>query len=171
MDKAQARFKTWTKGALAPGLRKLGFTGSGQTFTLPDSECWALLGVQKSSSSTADHVKFTLNLSVVNRELWSELREWEHYWLAARPTANATGPGQTGGRIGSLLPAGIDTWWSITDRSTTTELTDLSLEVVSAVRDFGLPEFRRLVHANSTEGVASQLDAIKRIRPRPAHLK
>lgn len=106
MDDAQARFKAWTNEHLAPGLRRLGFKGSGQTFSLPDDECWVLLGVQKSTSSTARQVKFTLNLSVANRQLWSDLRQWQHYWLAAKPSANVTSPGQQSRRIGNLLPDG-----------------------------------------------------------------
>jgi uncharacterized protein DUF4304 len=71
VEDAQTVFKAWTKDALAPALRGMGFRGSGQVFTLPDEECWALLGIQKSTSSTSELLKFTLNFSVANRHLWN----------------------------------------------------------------------------------------------------
>lgn len=171
MDTAQLIFKDWTKEQLAPALRSLGFKGSGQSFTLPDADCWALLGVQKSTSSSADLVKFTLNLSVANRQLWVDLRNWEHYWMAARPSANSQSPGQTMRRIGSVLPNGQDKWWSIATGASSDSLGALSAEIESAVREFGLPELQRLIEANRLSKVQDRLNSIKRVRPRPAHLK
>ncbi len=171
MDDAQTVFKAWTKDALAPALRGMGFRGSGQVFTLPDEECWALLGIQKSTSSTSELLKFTLNFSVANRHLWNELREWKHYWLGARPSANIQSPSRTMLRIGNVLPDGNDKWWSVAADASPAELATLLSEVETAVRDYGLPELRSMIEANSLDRVDDSLNAINRTRRRPAHLK
>ena len=134
VEDAQAVLKVWTTNALAPALRAMGFRGSGQVFTLPDEDCWALLGVQKSTSSSSDRLKFTINLSVANRHLWNELREWQHYWLGVRPSANVGSPGQTMQRIGAVLPEPEDKWWPVPANASPAELAAL-LEEVEAVGD------------------------------------
>lgn len=113
MDNAQATFKYWVKDSLAPTLASLGFKGSGQTYSLPGSECWMLLGIQKSTTNTSDRCRFTINLSATNKLLWSELRNWTHHWLAVRPSANSVSPGQACTRLGTVLPSGEDKWWEL----------------------------------------------------------
>lgn len=44
---------------LAPALRALGFKGSGQIYTLPDEDCWALVGIQRSQFSDRYDLRFT----------------------------------------------------------------------------------------------------------------
>lgn len=171
MEDAQAVFRVWTRDALAPALRGMGFRGSGQVFALPDEECWALLGVQKSTSSSSERVTFTINFSVANRHLWDELREWQHYWLGARPSANVLSPGQMMRRIGALLPEPEDKWWPVAATASPAELAALLEEVESVVRDYGLPALRSMIEANSSGRVQGRLDSIDRIRRRPAHLR
>ncbi len=80
-------------------------------------------------------------------------------------------PGQVMTRIGTVLPNGQDKWWSIRTGASSSALEALRVEVGCAVREFGLPELRRLIEANRADRVRDRLDSIKRVRPRPAHLK
>lgn len=171
MSTAQEVFKEWVKSALAPALRDMGFKGSGLSYWLPDVECWVLLGIQKSTASTSEQVKFTLNLSVANKHYWDELREWEHYWLPARPSANAVSPGQVVRRIGTLMPAGQDLWWAVGAEASPEELDALRQAVDTAVRNYGLPGLAQLREQSTAERLRDRLEAIRRVRPRPSHLK
>lgn len=171
VDGALDVFRRWSKDSLAPSLRGLGFTGSGQTFTLPDDQCWVLLGVQKSTSSSPNLVRFTINLSVANRRLWSELREWQHWWMGARPSASVHSPGQVMERLGAGMPGGEDRWWVLTNSASERELASLTVEIVAAMRDHGLPALRSMIEANGDDRVKERIDGIWRAKPRPAHLR
>src|SRR5882757_3399617 len=61
---AQEAFTSLLRAQIAPGLRALGFKGSGQTYELPHLETWALIGFQKSAHNTARHIEFTVNVTV-----------------------------------------------------------------------------------------------------------
>jgi hypothetical protein len=64
---AQALYDALVKDTLSPAFRALGFKGSGGRYSMPGSDCWALLGLQKSAYSDAAEVQFTINLLVVNK--------------------------------------------------------------------------------------------------------
>jgi Domain of unknown function (DUF4304) len=49
----------------------MGFKGSGQSFTLPSKTHWVLLGFQKSMTSNAKAVRFTVNLTAASKQAWS----------------------------------------------------------------------------------------------------
>ncbi len=89
----------------------------------------------RSRPTSASHlVKFTINLSVANRTLWSELREWQHYGLGVRPSASVRSPGQMMKRIGNAFPDRQNKWWSVTADASPQELTALLIDVETAVR-------------------------------------
>jgi Domain of unknown function (DUF4304) len=54
---AQEAFTMMVKEQIAPALRELGFKGSGQRFTLPDDEHWALIGLQKFTWSNREAMR------------------------------------------------------------------------------------------------------------------
>ncbi|WP_084965824.1 DUF4304 domain-containing protein [Thermoactinospora rubra] len=83
VSSAQEAFRVMLRDEIAPALRELGFVGSGQIYRLPDDRHWARLGFQKSAFSMWEQVSFTINLSVVSKELWEQRRSAGR--LPARP--------------------------------------------------------------------------------------
>ena len=68
----QQVFHDLMKETFAPALRSVGLKGSGGRFELPSERYWAQLGFQKSAYSDSAVLMFTVNLSVINREVWAE---------------------------------------------------------------------------------------------------
>ncbi len=125
------------KEELAPQLRRLGFRGSGSRFELPSDTYWLLLGLQKSTSSTADEVRFTVNLSAVDRQAWAAKYQTDA-WIGEKPSANLRGPLTAWQRLG-ILVSGTDTWLSVRANGPTVEVLE---SVVDAIRDHGVPWLR-----------------------------
>jgi hypothetical protein len=127
------------KTQLAPGLRELGFKGSGRSYELPCPDHWAMLGLQGSKWSDSSEVEFTINLLVVSRSVWERERAQAPY-LGTKPTPNYMyGPFAWWERIGSLMPERESKWWTV-NAGMDTE--DLSREVLLAVESYGLPAMR-----------------------------
>jgi len=104
MGSALDRFRTMMRQHVAPELRRMGFRGSGQSFVLPSEDHWVLLGFQRSRSSSAEAVRFTVNTTVVSKQEWAQARERASY-LPERPTANTSyGTFAWWKRIGRLSP-------------------------------------------------------------------
>ena len=95
---------------VAPALYELGLKGSGQSFSIPSKRYRALIGFQRSVSSSSAAVKLTLNLTVVSRDAWAQAFE-AGPWVGPKPKANvhAMVPGEWNARIGQLLPKGCGT--------------------------------------------------------------
>jgi len=165
-ESAQNAFKRLLRDVVAPELRRQGLKGSGSVYVLPDAASWAQVGFQKSTSSTSDVVKFTINLKVTEKEYWDEQRRdhspmkdtpppgvdrttWDANRLErsaypARPAANTFGDGQVE-RIGRLIP-GIeaDHWWSLTVDDAERVVDDAR----RALLTYGLPWLRRALHVS-----------------------
>lgn len=165
-ESAQNAFKRLLRDVVAPELRRQGFTGSGSLYLLPDAASWAQVGFQKSTSSTADVVKFTINLKVTDKKYWDEQRRdhsplndtpppgmdqttWDAERLArsaypTRPAANTFGDGQVE-RIGRLIP-GIeaDHWWSLTVDDAERVVEDARRTLLT----YGVPWLRRALHVS-----------------------
>ena len=140
MRTAQETYNELLKSLIAPGLRAIGFKGSGQNYRLSSDDSWAMLGFQKSTSSDATHVRFTANVLVVSRSGWDAARA-ESPHLPERPTATTYwGTYVWQKRIGELLPGGEDMWWDVEAGDDAAELADA---IVWAVRDYVLPAMRR----------------------------
>ena len=135
----QAQFRDLLKSDIAPLLRAHGIKGSGQNYALPSASHWALIGIQKSTYSNAEQIKFTINLYVVSRSVWAKERELRSYF-PPKPTANVYWQIGWSMRIGTLLPGGQDYWWSF-DRQTNTG--DLVQSVVDAIITKALPVMRQ----------------------------
>jgi hypothetical protein len=137
---AQDTYAAMLKTLIAPGLRAVGFKGSGQNYRLPSDDYWAMLGFQKSTSSDASHVRFTGNVVVVSRSGWDAIRA-ESPHLPERPTATTYwGTFVWQKRIGALLPGGEDLWWEVEAGSDAAELADA---ILWAIRDYVLPAMQR----------------------------
>ena len=167
VETAQQAFQRHLRDVVAPQLREHGLRGSDRNYVLPDPAWWALIGVQKSSYSTALAIKFTVNLSVVNKRDWDDARRehshlkdtpppgvdratWdarrlEASYYPARPSANTFG-GTFSTRLGHLIPgvAG-DHWWTLTTDDAEEVLSDATRAIVS----WGLPWLRQtIIHAS-----------------------
>jgi Domain of unknown function (DUF4304) len=139
IEKAQETYSDMLKTLVAPGLRSLGFKGSGQNYRLPADDQWAMLGFQKSTSSDASHVRFTINVLVVSQADWDAARA-ESPHLPKRPTPTTWwGTFVWQKRIGDLLPGDEDLWWEIEAGADPGELADA---IVWAVQDYALPAMR-----------------------------
>jgi len=116
----------------------LGFKGSGRNFVLPDERDWAMLGFQSSTASSAEWVKFTVNLLVVGKHAWEEARE-HHPHLPPRPSPNTIGPHRYVQRIGHLTHGG-DHWWTMYGSQDPEPLT---AEILEVLRDVAVPKLRQ----------------------------
>jgi hypothetical protein len=142
MPTAQDTYREMMKTQVAPGLRALGFKGSGQKYELPSPDHWAMLGFQKSAWSDAGALRFTVNVFVVSRTGWETARTQRSY-VPAQPTANRLwGDFVWQRRIGTLFPGREDFWWEVDANSRTD---DLAAEVVAAIEEFALPAIREQI--------------------------
>ena len=97
-------FRLMMREEIAPGIRRMGFKGSGQSFILPSETHWVLLGFQKSTTSNANAVRFTVNVTAASRRAWTQARS-EHSYLGGAPSANISyGDFAWERRIGQLIP-------------------------------------------------------------------
>lgn len=135
---AQALYAEVLKSSLSPGIRKLGFTGSGGRYMKPSETCWALLGLQKSAHSDSSEIRFTLNLLVVNRNTWSKLQTEKHHFSAKPSPGILYGSPVSTARIGSVMPDGEDIWWRLYPGS---DVGAVVSAVIDSVRNHALPWF------------------------------
>jgi hypothetical protein len=141
MISAQEQFRSFLRDNLAPRLRALGFTGSGQNFSIPSETCWALMGIQRSRWSDRKELKFTLNLYVVPREEWENAKKDRSY-LSKAPSANTRWPIGWHQRIGSVMPEKKDLWWRFPPA---TDASRLAAEIAQVVDTYALPEIRKRI--------------------------
>jgi len=111
MTTALDLFSSAVREKIAPTLRAAGLQGSGGSYYLPSKTHFALLGFQKSQSSTSADVRFTINLKVVSLATWQQMRDARPDF-PPKPAPNTRyGTFEWHKRIGELLPNGEDTWW------------------------------------------------------------
>lgn len=145
MASALDLFRTMMREQVGPELRRMGFKGSGQSFSIPSDRHWVVLGFQKSRTSSSDSVGFTVNVTVASKSAWAEARSDVSY-LPVRPSANTRyGPPAWQERIGRLLPDRQDRWWTLTRNSSTTPM---AADVVRAIRDYAMPAIRQQLEAS-----------------------
>jgi hypothetical protein len=130
---AQDSFSDMLREELAPALRRLGAKGSGGNYVLPDLDYFLCIGFQKDRYSRVDRVSFTVNLAAINRREWEQ--GWQPWWGKV-PTATSVKPVGRYTRLGLLTPQHQDIWWAVTAETDTKSLAE---EVVTAIRDHGLP--------------------------------
>ena len=138
---AQSVYANMLRREIAPGLRALGFRGSGSKFVLPRVDWWQIVAFQKDYHSDAEHIRFTVNLTVANKAAWAADREYEPS-LPVSPSGNTSYWYETEKRIrlGNLMPPrGEDRWWDVIAGVPTDPVAEL---VVSAIERRALPWFR-----------------------------
>jgi hypothetical protein len=124
------------KASFAPALRAAGLKGSGGRFELPSDKYWAQLGFQKSVYSDSSALEFTVNLSVISRDVWEEQAAAKPH-LGKKPTPSIHyGSWAEQVRIGQLTPSGEDLWWRLNRREDPGPVAE---RVVSALLDFAVP--------------------------------
>ena len=140
---AQAMYDALVKDTLSPALRALGFKGSAGRYSMPCSDCWALLGFQKSAYSDAVEVQFTINLLVVNKSAWNAARQ-EAPHLPERPTPTTWyGEPAAQARIGDLTPEGEDKWWRVYSPA---NMAAVGNDVLHDITEYALPWLRHQTH-------------------------
>lgn len=118
-ETAQDLFREMLKAEIGPLLRDLGFVGSGQAFRLPTPSGYALLGFQKSTTSTRESVKFTVNLRVYTQD------EWDYVGSPGKePSPNMGYLAGWEERIGTSCPP-ADRWWTLTATTRDAVVADL----------------------------------------------
>jgi hypothetical protein len=112
-DAPQEVYADLMKNTFAPALRAAGLRGSNGRFEVPSDSHWVHLGFQKSVYSDQQELRFTINLSVIRRDEWTNQIAARPY-LGKRPTPNTVyGPWADQIRIGTLTAGGDDKWWRI----------------------------------------------------------
>lgn len=132
-------FDAMLRDRVAPELRQLGMRGSGQRFSVPNSNGdYALLGFQKSPHNTPDECQFTASAAFCSHAGWQQTRAL-HAWLPATPSATTFYPfaPMWQERVGALLDPPYDRWWAI---RTADDVTAVAEQVIAAVRDAVLPQ-------------------------------
>lgn len=137
---AQEAFAELVRVHIAPGLRRLGFKGSGRAFQMPDESRWIQLGIQRSVHSDGREIRFTVNAQIADRRAWDALRS-ERAYLPQRPAPNTRyDPSLWQQRIGLLMPDRRDRWWDLTPA---TDLERLGSELVTAITTYVMPAIQR----------------------------
>jgi Domain of unknown function (DUF4304) len=135
---AQQQYKVMIDTVISPRLRELGFKGSGGRYELGSTSHWALLGFQKSAYSDRQTVRFTVNLTAVERDVWARGAEEHPYW-GKRPSAGviygAMVPNERIGRAAGRE----DTWWDVRAGE---DSVATAREVLADIEQFALPWLR-----------------------------
>jgi hypothetical protein len=124
------------KESFAPALRTAGLKGSGGRFELPSEKYWSQLGFQKSAFSDSAALKFTVNLSVIDRGVWSEHAATEPHLGKEPKPSTFYGSWAERVRIGLLTRSGEDLWWWLRRGD---DPAPISEQVVSTLLDVAVP--------------------------------
>lgn len=140
MVTAQETYSEMLKLGVRPALKRLGFRGSGANFTWPSRSTYSQLGFQKSRFSSREVVTFTINVTSADKSAWEVARQ-SRANFPAKPSPNTFyGTFVWQSRIGSLLPSGQDTWWTV---EADADWRPIAAEVVDAVTRFVVPELQQ----------------------------
>jgi hypothetical protein len=113
---AQELFKQMMRDPVAPPLRELGMQGSVRRgFRYQRGDYTGFLGVEKHRYSTRHEAEFTVNVGATYTPTQ------QSYWYD---------------RLGFLMPARHDTWWTLRVGQPIEPVAD---EVLAAIRDYGWP--------------------------------
>jgi len=128
---------------VGPGLRGLGFAGSGNAFALRTdgfSRDHALLGVRSWRYNDAALTRFTLNVSFYGAEDWDTAQATAKR-LGLRPQAKPS-PNEEyfcgwSERIGFLYEPGHDHWWAVQNAA---DAQLVAADVIHVVKTYALPQ-------------------------------
>ena len=137
---AQDAFAELIRDYVGPTLRRLGFKGSGGSWTADRPGYFVALGFQRSVWGDRLETRFTMNVTVASIDVWNAARESRPY-LPARPAPNTVyGSDIWQRRIGDLLPGHRDHWWTINPGS---DLAALARDVTAAIAAHAVPAIQR----------------------------
>lgn len=142
MGRASQTFTDFMRDDIAPGLRELGFKGSGKRFYLPDTDHYAVVSFHTNKTVFPDRVKFTLNVSIVDKASWERARAVSPA-LPQQPSAVASyglDDGVWWQPVGMFV-GGHERWWTLDAAGTRREF--VAREVLGAVQDAVLPVLRQ----------------------------
>ena len=138
-------FRLMVDRELAPGLRELGFGAIGGRFGMEVNRHWAEVTVIESRSMLEHSVRFTLRLSMLCRDEWSAQLRVRPYYPTRAPGGGARMDWEA--PIGQLVVVGGyqigELWWEIEAGQ---PFQSLAQEVLSTVRNFGIPAIRQRIH-------------------------
>lgn len=141
---AQDWFRLMVDMNLAPGLRALGFAGTGRRFRMEIDRHWAEISLDQAASLTTGRVRFTLHLRVLARDEWTEqLRVRPYYPAAARPTLHTTWESPIGGVVYVAGHPIGELWWEL---EVGQPFDSLAQEILDALHHFGLPALSNHIH-------------------------
>lgn len=144
MSNAVDAYNAMLKDVIGSRLRELGFHGSAGVYTRPDPTHFIRIGFQKSVYGSRQHVKFTLNISAINKAGWERTRAEKGY-LPKEPSASRYyGHEHWQRRIGQLMPQGSEPWWELTPNA---DMTAVARDVLSAIETHALPAIAAAVRA------------------------
>ncbi|WP_084011164.1 DUF4304 domain-containing protein [Pseudofrankia sp. DC12] len=122
---------------VAPELRAVGLSGSGQVFRLKSTSHHVILSFQRSRLAPPGEVHFTANLAIFDRDTWNSARDRDPV-LPEQPEPTIFYPTVDGiqTRIGHLAGGSTDIWWKIGELG---DAESVAAEVVRAIRSFMIP--------------------------------
>ncbi|MFC4233591.1 DUF4304 domain-containing protein, partial [Parasediminibacterium paludis] len=129
-------------------LKPLGYKKKGNNFFIQLAELGQIINIQKSSLSSKDHIKFTINTGLFIPEFWLAFYNFHDREIPIFPTEPECLVRQ---RIGELKNQS-DTWFDI-DNNSIAE--DLIIEMKSSLKNHILPYFDTF---NSKEKILVGLD-------------
>jgi hypothetical protein len=142
---ARDTFETMMRSAIKPQLKSLGLRASGTTFQLPAPDHFAAFGIQQSGDNVWVRAKFTVNVRVVSNQEWAARQA--RLGRTGPPSPNARSGVGWWTRLGELTPGGHDRWWTVWGGFPTD---DVAQEVVTAIRDYGLPAMREKIETSTS---------------------
>ena len=161
---AQDWFRFMVETSLAPGLRALGFFGTGSRFKLEGEDCRGELALEQTRSFSSRTVRFTLLVGVVARDEWSaQLRVRPYY-----PTSEITRTERTSWQepIGKLVTVGGfpvgDLWWEL---EVGKPFKGMANEIISTVREFALPAIEDRMHPPAPTESIPRVEADTAVEP------
>ena len=141
VGRASQTFTCFLREDIAPRLRELGFKGSGKRFSLPDNDHYAVVSFHTRRTGFPDRVRFTLNVSIVEKATWERAREATPA-LPAQPSAAASyglDDGMWWCPVGTIV-GGHERWWTLDADGARRDF--LAREVLGAIEDAVLPTLR-----------------------------
>lgn len=148
---AQDSFKEFSRSALAPMFRELGFKGSGQKYSFPAPDHFIQVGVQKSFYSDKDEIRFTLNVQIVLVKDWvAAATQRSHFPKVPSPNTYYGVGFQE--RIGLMRSEKMDLWWSFAQG---TDKAALLEEIRDLLVAHVMPAIRRTVNQDAQQSAAA----------------
>jgi hypothetical protein len=122
---------------VAPALRSNGYAGSGQNFHRRIGPNWAAVNIQRDRYSTADEVRFTINLGTASTVVRVEDGE-----SPDEPADEVRCHWRT--RLGALIPGHNDTWWTVRTRMPPAKVDELGADVARLLVELAVPALDRM---------------------------